>query len=280
MINFGIFGLCHSLGDLAIIEERLTVRTNALVSLHATDYAQELRKIIDPQAPDWHRVNDVDRRQIDGLLKHLTQLATTMELQAVLDRVEIFERKLKFQQLSLADFLAEVRALRETFEMGLRFKRFYLYPEAKAQMRTKFQSDWHLVIAGFPNTKNDIEAAVDCYTLGHNTAAVFHSMRVLEHGLRELAAAVNLTFDVQQWQNIIEQIESEIREIGNRWPKSPLKSEWTSFYSSAAKEFFYFKDGWRNYVSHGGDPYDDHQAHSVLEHVRAFMSHLAPRLGA
>jgi hypothetical protein len=43
----------------------------------------------------------------------------------------------------------------------------------------------------------------------------------------------------------------------------------------AAKDFFYFKDGWRNYVSHGGDPYDEHQARSVLDHVRSFMSHLA-----
>jgi hypothetical protein len=52
-----------------------------------------------------------------------------------------------------------------------------------------------------------------------------------------------------------------------------------SFYSAAAKEFFYFKDGWRNYVSHGGDPYDEDEAFSVLEHVRAFMSHLGSRLG-
>ena len=47
-----------------------------------------------------------------------------MELQPVHDRIEIFERKLKFQQLSLPDLLAEVRALRETFEAGLRFKIF------------------------------------------------------------------------------------------------------------------------------------------------------------
>jgi len=104
-------------------------------------------------------------------------------------------------------------------------------------------------------------------------------MRVLEHGLRKLAEAVNLTFDIQVWNTIIEQIENQIREIGDHWPRSATKSDWMSFYSIAAKEFFHFKDGWRNYVSHGHDPYDEPRALSVLEHVRTFMNHLSARLG-
>jgi hypothetical protein len=279
MMNFGLFGLCFLVRDLVIYEERLAVRANAIVQIGSTGYVKELRKIIDLQAPDWDRFNEVDRRQVEGWLKYASQLATTMELQAVHDRIEIFERKLRFQQLSLSDLLAEVRALRETFESGLRFKRVYLYPEAKGQMCIKFENDWHTVTDGFPLTKEDAKAAVDCYALGHNTAAVFYSMRVVEHGLRALASAMNLKFDAQQWHVIIEEIEAAIRDVSKSWPASSTKSNWLSFYSSAAKEFFYFKDGWRNYVSHGGAPYDEHQALSVLEHVRAFMGHLASRLG-
>jgi len=279
MMNFGVFGLCFLIRDLAIYEERLAFRANSLLQISATNYANELRKFIDPKNPDWDRFNDVDRQQVEGWLKYATQLATTMELQSVHDRIEIFDRKLKFQHLSLADLLAEVRTLRETFESGIRFKLFYLYPMTKGQMCLKFQETWRAVVDGFPQTKEDANAAVDCYALGHNTAAVFHSMRVVEHGLRALANAVNLTFDVQQWHTIIQEIEAAIKDIGSAWPASPVKSDWLSFYSAAAKEFFYFKDGWRNYVSHGGAPYDDHQALNVLEHVRTFMSHLASRLG-
>jgi hypothetical protein len=61
------------------------------------------------------------------------------------------------------------------------------------------------------------------------------------------------------------------------WKASETKSDWMKFYSEAAKEFYYFKDSWRNYVSHGGDPYDEHQALGTLEHVRGFMNHLAFR---
>jgi hypothetical protein len=191
-----------------------------------------------------------------------------------------FSTETAFQGMSLQDLLAEVRALREAFESGLQFKRFYLYPEAKAQLWLKFQDNWRAVILAFPKAVDDAKAAVDCYGMGHPTASVFHSMRVVEHGLRELAAAVNIKFEQQMWHSAIEQIERQIRLIDAAWPSSVSKSDWMSFYSGAAKEFFYFKAGWRNYVSHGGDPYGDPQALSVLEHVRAFMTHLASRSGA
>jgi hypothetical protein len=103
-------------------------------------------------------------------------------------------------------------------------------------------------------------------------------MRVLEHGLRALAKDVGKSFDVQNWQNIIDQIESEIRNIGKSLPSGMAKNERLQFLSEAAKEFAYFKDGWRNYVSHNRGTYDEHQARSVMEHVRSFMTTLSSRL--
>jgi hypothetical protein len=103
-------------------------------------------------------------------------------------------------------------------------------------------------------------------------------MRVLEHGLRALANDVGLTFDVQNWQNIIDQIEAKIRELGKSLPRGVDKNERLQFLSEAAKEFVYFKDGWRNYVSHSRGTYDKHQARSVMEHVKSFMNTLSTKL--
>ena len=50
------------------------------------------------------------------------------------------------------------------------------------------------------------------------------------------------------------------------------------FLSEAAKEFYWFKDGRRNYVSHNRAAYDEHQANGALEHVKAFMNLLSSRL--
>ena len=127
-------------------------------------------------------------------------------------------------------------------------------------------------------TELDIFSAVDCYALGHSTACVFHCMRILERGLSALAHDVELTFDVQQWNEIIEQIEARIVLARKKLPRGVDKNERMQFLSEAAKEFFYFKDGWRNYVSHNRGNYDENQALSTLEHVRSFMNHLATRL--
>jgi hypothetical protein len=278
MMNYGVFGLCFLLKQMAVAERDMAYRIQVSSDAKSLRYAQELAQFLDPAAQKYDQVNEHDLTQIDGLLKYSQQQADTMELQSVHDRIEIFRRKLLYP-ISLHDFLAEIRALREAFESGIRFKRFYLYPETKGQLCIKAHDHWAKAFAGFPGIKDDALAAVDCYGLGHNTASVFYAMRVVEHGIRELAAAVNIIFDVQQWHTVIEQIEAEIRELDKHWPKSTTKSEWIGFYSEAAKEFFYFKAGWRNYVSHGHDPYDDYQAIGVLEHVRTFMTHLASRLG-
>jgi hypothetical protein len=176
-----------------------------------------------------------------------------------------------------AELNTRSRALRDAIDIELREHYYYQYQKNKAQKVLSWEEDWKAAIAAFPDCKIDVFCAIDCYGLEHNTAAVFHSMRVLERGLSRLAAEVDLSFDRQQWNTIIEQIEAEIRKLRSI-PSSAEKSERLQFLSEAAKEFFYFKDGWRNYVSHNRGIYDEHQAAGVLEHTRAFMNHLATHL--
>lgn len=277
MINFQVSGLSYFLGRLLQMERDLNQRIEVAKITSEQRYVPEIMKFLATDGLDMTEVNKTDLEMVNGTLEYATRLADQLELQAVHDRIEIFRGKLRYH-LTLHEFAAEMMTLREAFESGIRFKYFYLYPASKAQRVLKIEDEWQFALKGFPAIREDVLSAVDCYALGHNTAAVFHSMRVLEHGLREIAAAVNLVFDVQQWQTIIEQVEAEVRDIGNRWPKTPGKSDWMRFYSEAAKEFFYFKDGWRNYVSHGGAPYDEHQALGVLEHVKSIMNHLSTRL--
>ena len=145
-------------------------------------------------------------------------------------------------------------------------------------MLMSWKEDWEPARHSFPSSEMDILACVDCWAMNHSTASVFHAMRVLEHGLRVLAADLSITFDVQNWQNVIDQIESKIRDTGKTLPRGAPKNERLQFLSEAAKEFVYFKDGWRNYVSHSRGVYDEYQARSVIEHTRYFMNTLAPYL--
>jgi hypothetical protein len=222
-------------------------------------------------------VEDATKEQIAGWMKIATYVANEFEWKSVHDRIAIIRRKLK-KPLSGRDLGVEMRVLLETVKSGLEWQLIYRYPQEANDILTNWTRDWETAIKSFPLAKSEIVAGVDLWSLGHWTASVFQFMRVLEYGLRALATDVGKNFDIQNWQNIIEEIEAEIRSLGKSLSRGAEKNERLQFLSEAAKEFVYFKDGWRNYVSHGRGVYDKHQARSVMEHVRTFMSTLSSRL--
>lgn len=129
----------------------------------------------------------------------------------------------------------------------------------------------------FPSLDYDIQEAGTSFAVGRWTASVFHCMRVLEKALAALAIELNLGTDsisFENWKNIIDQIEKEIRKL-DQLPKVPDKIEKLRIYSEAAKEFRYFKDAWRNHAMHSRAIYDELGSSSVLNHTKEFMIALA-----
>ncbi|MBI4188602.1 MAG: hypothetical protein HY529_05295 [Chloroflexi bacterium] len=133
------------------------------------------------------------------------------------------------------------------------------------------------VADAFPLANNDISSAGRCLALDEWTACVFHLMRVLEIGLRDLAKRVGLdnsAMELENWKTVIDQIEKRIREL-DQAPKSITKSEVLQFYSEAATCFRSFKDAWRNHVSHSRANYSERDAITVYNSVDSFMQMLA-----
>jgi HEPN domain-containing protein len=130
----------------------------------------------------------------------------------------------------------------------------------------------------FPHAEFDAREAANCFALGRYTAAVFHAMRALEHGLMALAIDVGRSYSQQQWHNIIDEIESEIEKLRKNGPKTPDRDKRLNFLAAAAKEFAYFKDGWRNYVMHARVEYDALQAESALRHAQSLLTRLTAGL--
>jgi hypothetical protein len=178
----------------------------------------------------------------------------------------------------------ELRVLGETIDDELKKRFFYAYPQKKIDVLTKVADEWSRTIDKFPSAKIDIYCAVDCYVSDHNTAAVFHLMRVAEYGLRALARERSVTLPKNRpiewgtWQDIISQINNSVKKIANK-PTGPARSRALEFYSGALGQFEAFKEAYRNDVMHARQAYDEGQALSVLSHVREFMERLSSRIG-
>lgn len=240
----------------------------ALYQLLEERHDEEADQLVPPATKD----------QVSGWLKIASVVATQFQIKAAHDRIQIFEKAIA-RGITWRKLAVECRVLREAIEAGLKNQLLYRYGDEQAAMVRRWKEDWGDITTKFPSANADILAAVDCWALGYGSASVFHSMRVLEHGIAALARDVGREIGTQNWQNIIDQIESEVRNLGKTLPTGMEKNDRLQFLSEAAKEIVYFKDGWRNYVSHNRGAYDVHQARSVMEHVRSFMTVLSRRLG-
>ncbi len=83
--------------------------------------------------------------------------------------------------------------------------------------------------------------------------------------------------DWGQWQEIIKELNDEIKVIGQK-PAGAPKDNALSFYSGAVADLNAFKDEYRNQVMHVRKAYDQHQALRALGQVHAFMQRISEKI--
>lgn len=170
-----------------------------------------------------------------------------------------------------------LRSLRQTIwsHLGSR-KLFYVRRPEFYEAENLFGAE---VAARFERAKGDIAEAGKCLALEHGTAAVFHCMRVAEIGLQGLAHHLGVVLknhrplELEDWKTILDAINDKIERL--RSPKTMENQKEIQIYSEIAAQFRYFKDAWRNHVSHAREVYEPVQAEIILGHVREFMQDLA-----
>jgi hypothetical protein len=185
---------------------------------------------------------------------------------------------------SYATVERELTTLGQAIEDDLKNEHFYHYPADKAEAIRSVHRAWDLTIKSFPSAGTEIVDAVDCYAVGHNTASVFHLMRVAEYGLRALARERGVTFpkhplEWADWQNILEQTEAKAKDATKGMPRGPAKDAALAFYSGAIGQFHAFKDTYRNVTMHVQRRYDELDALRATNQVRDFMNGLSVRIG-
>jgi hypothetical protein len=85
----------------------------------------------------------------------------------------------------------------------------------------------------------------------------------------------NVPTNKENWQQIIEKIESEIRLLPQASVKPHNWKEKQEQYSQVANNFMFFKDACRNYTAHARGKYTEDEADSIYRNVRSFMQGLA-----
>jgi hypothetical protein len=136
------------------------------------------------------------------------------------------------------------------------------------------------VLNALPEAVLEISEAGKCFALDRWTACVFHLMRAVELSLHRIARELGLSFpapiELQDWGTLVKKIDSRIAELEQQ-SRSQNKSEDLRFYSALNLEFSWFKNAWRNSISHARESYTEEQAKNILSHVGKFLQEVADR---
>lgn len=226
-------------------------------------------------------------------LKELEDIGKTVELPGAMHRVDLMRVDLelkKYTPITNKWAAVHLRTLREAIEGDIKDHAFYYYPLAKAKMVRGVRQDWAATLEAFPASRENIEAAVDCYALGHNHASIHHSMMVLEDGLVAVALKLKLKFNPNRttWSPLIDDIRDTIAAEIDRASKPPkgtkpkkmtaVRRRYLEACQEAALDLRHFKNVWRDHVAHNRGDYDENDAKKVIDHTRSFMEVVSTKL--
>ncbi len=125
----------------------------------------------------------------------------------------------------------------------------------------------------FPSASKDIYEAGRCLALKRNTACVFHSMRIMEIGIKSTALCLGIPNPAKpaerNWGVILKKISDAIE---GKWPTSSSRMSGDgAFFEGVYASLDAVKNPWRNAAMHVESIYDEEDAEHIFAAVKGFM---------
>jgi hypothetical protein len=208
-----------------------------------------------------------------------------MHLSHACQRVERInaELRLRKHEITYSQLVSQLNTLFEAVEDDIKFERFFHYRQERVRPYMNRSVEWAQTASAFPSAADEVAEGLDCYALEHNTACVFHMMRVAELGMRTLARERQVTFprhplEWADWENIIDQIEKNARDATVGMPRGPERDAARAFYTAAVAQLRAFKET-RNRIMHVRGSFDELDAQRAINQIRDFMNGLSAKIG-
>jgi hypothetical protein len=269
--NFQIFGLFTHMEQLQQQEQWFQLAAMRAAAGTGPDSAN----------PSSQVVSQAHRDRLDGLLKFAAHCADRLQLQAVHDRLEIFQRNLRLVGLTWHECSIQMRTLREAFQSGIQYECFFRYKREDVRLLSTIPSDWSDILTKMDVTEH-ITAAIDCYALEHHSASVFHLMLIMERGVQAFGKKLGVDLVKKNpgrrvteltWDQILNEVNPKLKAVPQDTVARKRKHE---KYSAVQAYLYGVKDAWRNPTMHPRDEgYTRLQNLDLINHVRSFMTELA-----
>jgi hypothetical protein len=129
------------------------------------------------------------------------------------------------------------------------------------------------ITSKFSNCTVDLDEAGKCFAAGRWTATVFHLMRVMEHGVRQLANTLGVAVNpTATWGQILNQLDAAINALPQT---TPAEASRRAEFQGLRASLHAVKDAWRNPTMHPQATYTEQDAHEIITNVKTFLRRLA-----
>ncbi|MGE3830898.1 MAG: hypothetical protein AB7F76_07885 [Parvibaculaceae bacterium] len=252
--------------------------------LSAITQLRQIIVVLGPEKPDAITLGDrpLIVAQLDKLNHELNKAGARSAL-AASNRLRLRANDPSFE-MKHGDVLRSMHDIESRFADHVQDIRLFVLQPAEAALMES--ADKLLAFDGrpvegfphaFPNSALEMEEASKCWAFGRSTAAVFHSMRATECGIKALAAFLDIPDPTKaaekNWGIILNAIRTKIDQ---KWPKNgrlpnTVGAEMESLYALLEA----IKNPWRNATMHVETIYLPHEAIHIVRCVGMFMLRLA-----
>jgi hypothetical protein len=179
----------------------------------------------------------------------------------------------------------EIGELLNAIQFDSQDEYFCHYDKSRVSYIRDAEEEWAEVFHAFPSAKGEIISGLDCYSLGHRDAAVFHMARVGEIGLiaigREMGVKSvrggSVPIDYGTWGDVPKAIEPRVEEI-RKQPNGPNKEAALKFYHSVLSDLRAIQNLYRDPTMHLRSEYDDGEAQSSIFRAKSLMHMLSTKI--
>jgi hypothetical protein len=225
-------------------------------------------------------------RIIDGhCLRPLADDCQAIGLSVSLEFLKTVRGECASGRMSVRDWTARLDGLQEVIEHELATVVLLHIPKGRASVYEQPRKGWESIIDRFPTALGDIEEMQKSFALSRYSAAVFHSVQVIEVGLIELGRFLQVNDPISGWSAVATELKRIIEK------KHPTRSDFErdnfAFIEQLQGTVEALKNAWRNKISHThgklavmGTDFNEEIAEEIILATRAFMRRLTDGLPA
>lgn len=242
-------------------------------NLHVLEGVMFFPEGIDPNVQRFLTIDETIRKNAEEIISLLAGLELSMSAMQAERFKEFVDSN---DSISMTVGRERVRALTDRIHDEINVRHILVLSGVEGHLFNEKEPYFGIAVNDrFPKAIDDIEDAKKCAALGQGTASVMHLMRIMEVGLKELAATLGIPY-APSWESYLSQIQREMGATHKSKTTGWKKSE--KFYRDVSGDLLSVKQAWRNPTMHIDRRYSPEEAREILATVKTLMRRLAEGL--